>query len=202
MAKCVLLRIVSDLVGDPALRQHFDQSPETFLKNYDPLPEPQRSALFTMDRQKIGAAITAELMGFDVDETEFPPCSEEYLPEGSVDPLYPDPKPSIFRFRPKHVKLSDLSEPKFELIVTGQSFAPGATLEIQKKVGGDTAPKLGVSYTLLGTYRCSRIYAIVGPPPGQTPAIPPGAYVVKVINSKGKPNELPIQAPSDLTIVA
>jgi hypothetical protein len=199
MATCVLLQIVSDLIHDPALRQQFNQSPNAFMAPYN-LTSFQRSVLLTMDRATIGEAIKQEIAGFDIDPSEFPACSEEYLPEGSVQPLYPDAKPTIFRFHPHHVKLSDLPGSTFELIVTGQSFAPGVNMEVVDK--NTPASKLGVSFTPLGTYRCSRLYAIVGPPPGPATSIPVGAYRIRVINSQGSPNETILTAGADLVVDA
>ena len=148
-----------------------------------------------MDRPTITAAVKAELDNYQLAGGEFPPCSEDYLPElGQVLPQYPDPVPAVLRFRP--LKLAN--PPPCELIVTGQSFsrAPDAIVKIVAK---GTANALAVNSTLFGTFRCSRLRAVVAPP-GMTNAIAPGMYTVQVVNSPGTPKERVLTASLDLEI--
>jgi hypothetical protein len=193
-----LVHIVSDLIRDPALRQQFNEDPVKVMDEYE-LTKAERLILLTMDRPGITAAVKQELDSFQVDKSEFPPCSEEYLPElGQAPPEYPDPVPAILRFRPLKVKKNALP---FELIVTGQSFSrsPDAIVKVTEKANSSNT--LAVSSTLFGTFRCSRLRAVVAPK-GAALTIPVGKYKVEVDNNPGTANAKTLTASLDLEVEA
>jgi hypothetical protein len=191
-----LVHIVSDLVRNAALRQQFNADPVAVMNTYA-LTANERHILLSMDRATITDAVKAELDSYNLTAGEFPPCSEDYLPElGQAPPEYPDPVPAVLRFRPLKLK----NPPPLELIVTGQSFsrAPDAVVKVFQK--GNPASSLSVSSTLFGTFRCSRLRAVLAPRTG--PTIPAGTYTVQVVNCQGAPTESVLTATLDLTIEA
>ncbi len=193
-----LVHIVSDLIRDPALRVQFNQDPVEVMDEYQ-LSVDERLTLLTMDRALITAAVKQELDNFQLSAGEFPPCSEEYLPElGKAPPEYPDPVPAILRFRPLKVKQNAFP---LELIVTGQSFsrAPDAVVKVTDKA--NPANTLSVSSTLFGTYRCSRLRAVVAPK-GAALTVPAGMYKVEVENSPGTAKKKTLAASLDLEVEA
>ena len=193
-----LVHIVSDLIRDPALRQQFNADPGAVMDEYN-LTADERLTLLSMDRPNVTAAVKQELDNFQLAAGEFPPCSEEYLPElGKAPPEYPDPVPAVLRFRPLKVKQNP---PSFELIVTGQSFsrAPDAIVKVTEK--GNPANALAVSSVLFGTFRCSRLRAVVAPK-GAALVIPLGKYTVEVENSPGTAKKKTLPASLDLEVEA
>jgi hypothetical protein len=193
-----LVHLVSDLIRDPSLRQHFNEDPVEVMDEYE-LTADERLVLLAMDRPTLTAAVKQQLDNFQLAPGEFPPCSEEYLPElGKAPPEYPDPVPAILRFRPLKVKKNALP---FELVVTGQSFSrsPDAVVKVTEKA--NAANVLAVSSTLFGTFRCSRLRAVVAPQGGAL-AIPPGKYKVEVENSPGTAKAKILPASLDLEVEA
>ena len=184
-----LVRILGDLMHDAQLRQGFNLDPEGVMGRYG-LSHAQRSVLMSMNPGTIAAAVQAEITGFPFPD-EFPVDGENCLPEANaVVPIYPAPRPGVFRLRPRKIAVADIQNGLFELLVYGQSFSRDASLVVthgsaQMNITGEH---------VFGTFRCSRLRAVVA-------AQQPGAYRVQLKNCPGSANEELFPAPYDLQIV-
>jgi hypothetical protein len=120
-----------------------------------------------------------------------PPCSEEYRDDAEYGPfgdeprvMYPAPDPHIYRIRPRRVRKSDLKPGKerTELVVTGRSLCPDPEpIVLVKRLSDGATWELGTN--LFGTFRCSRLRAVLTPRDGDGGEIAAGFYNVIVRNN-------------------
>jgi hypothetical protein len=163
-----LLKLVAGLLARNDLRHRFNQDPMAVITEFG-LTTAERGILFSMDTKDIGKAVAKQFEQFEKevreaepDETEFPPCSEDYKPELSAGRTeYPSPTPAVYRIRPRKVLKSDIASAgeQVELIITGRSFCrdPLPYAKIRRMQDGVTWNLADVQ--LFGTFRCSRLRA-------------------------------------------
>lgn len=185
-----LLKLVASLLDDKGLRQRFNQDPRLVMTEFG-LNAAERNKLLTMDPATVAAEVALQFNAFEQEVNngnvvpgEFPPCSEDYKPElGSGGSEYPAPTPAIYRIRPRtisHAEVAAAGE-KLEVVITGKSFArdPDATAKVRRLSDSAT---WNVNSQLFGTFRCSRLVAVVGPKPPET-TLAAGNYQIIVRNN-------------------
>ena len=161
-----LLRIVHDLMVNPQLRQRFNQNPNAVIKEYDldGADEQQLETFLTMNPVDIGTKLEALVHNLRLKPGEFPAPSEDFFQEdGGGEPFYPDPKPGVFRIRPRRVRLAKAQQP-FEFVVFGQSLIEGrCDLELLRVTPANPANvRLDLSQpVVIGTLRGSKMRTVV-----------------------------------------
>lgn len=166
-----LVSLIDDLMQDREVLARFNRNPRKVAKDYD-LGSIQKAALFRMDPDGIGRAISLDLAthAAAMDPSEWPREGPDYYPlPGDPEPAYPTPTPAAFRFLPTTIALPSPAGPPpipttFELSVFGQSFMHGNTRIEIRPVGGGA--NLAVSeFKMFGTFRCSGVKGLVTFPP-------------------------------------
>jgi hypothetical protein len=196
-----LLKLAAALLRDRQLRMRFNHEPDQVIAEFQLTPA-HRSLLYSMKAKEIGDAIETvaptfaqEVRGKTPDPREFPPCDDQFLEDLDIGRTeYPSPEPQIQFIRPKRVKLQDLDglpgDKKFALTISGQSFARDPDPSVRVRHIPSQTDLMVQSY-LAGTFRCSRLVAIIANP---TPTgLSPGIYKVIVTNNgsditRGNPN--------------
>lgn len=194
MAKSAnLLMLVGALMRDEDVRRRFNEKPKRVMKQYK-LTSDDRDVLWAMDPAKIVSSVNGLIADLkqeithaanQMDPDEFPPIDDDYVETSG--PLYPDPKPAVFRVRPRKIELPAATHPSvcesFEIKLFGQSFSrdPEATVEVTG------AQQMLAEAAVLGTFRCSRMCVVVRVQAGGI--VPAGDYTVTLVNCPGGTNE-------------
>lgn len=153
-----LLRLVAALTHDAETQQAFVVDPHSLMDAHG-LDEPAQAALFSMDPDVIGAAITRELHGHEVT----PPTIK-----------WPGPHPEVRSFEPAKASAGGV----VALQVRGEGFLRSAALTLVAKDGGRTVP--GAVVSVGGGFREATLSAEV-----DLDGVPAGNYVVTVNNGHG-----------------
>ena len=153
-----LLRLVAALTHDADTQVRFVSDPHALMDEAG-LSEPLQAALFSMDPEVIGAAITAELKQHEVT----PPTIK-----------WPGPHPEVRSFQPSKAGAGA----PVDLAVRGEGFLRSASLTLVSKDGGRTVPAAVTSVG--GGFREATLHARV-----DLSDVPAGNYVVTVNNGHG-----------------
>jgi len=191
-----LTEIVRQLMLSRELRGRFNRNPEAVMSEFF-LTDEERHILYSMDATTISPEvfppIDTQVGAFNIPQGEFRPAGPNCVPDpGVAMPVYPAPKPGLFRVRPRQVTPADLLTVKdnpgnvtasfFEISVFGQSLSrdPLPLTTITHKASGAT---LTIDTTrVFGTMRCSQLTLLVVAP---TTAAGVGDYEIEVTNCPG-----------------
>jgi hypothetical protein len=188
------MNLLADLMRKPELRERFNRDLMGVVAEYgvDTAPAGQLEALLTMDAPTIAAKLQSLFQQAAMRPGEFPPPGPDFFSEdGGIDPMYPSPRPGVFRVRPRQVSAAVVNAKPvhaFEFVVYGQSFV---NVELKLKrvhpVVGAYA-RLSVPH-LFGTFRGSMLRTIVSPPQGEPNFTAGNKYQVIVLNQPGTGSE-------------
>jgi len=187
-----LARIVRDLMRDRHLRKRFNENPNEIMGEYG-VSDADRAVLLTMDNNQIAAKMPThmqvEVQKFKIPDDEFRAVSEDFFVEdGGADPQYPSPAPGVFRFRPQTrsavvLNAKPVGQRVFELVVFGQSL-----LDVDLNlVRADGAVCSRSNYSVFGTFRCSVLRAVFGPPGADVAWKGGDQYAVTILNNNTPP---------------
>jgi len=188
-----LIRLVAQLLDREDLRQRFNSTRDELLDEFG-LDKSEKAAIYTMDPVAVVKAVKKELTGFyaaipifgGMTDEEFPLVDENFIPEpGTSRQQYPDVEPAVIRVKPNPLHSSDIPRrnPRFELIVFGQSFPPEVLATVIRK---EDQKEMDVpdAADISGTVRCSRARVVVFPR-GSEGSFRPGAYSVTLTLKPG-----------------
>ncbi len=153
-----LLRLVAALTHDADAQHAFVADPYALMERYG-LDAPAQAALFSMDADIIGEAITAELKAHEVT----PPSIK-----------WPGPHPEVRSFEPARAPGGGT----VALAVRGEGFLRSARLTLVAKDGARSV--VGSVVSVGGGFREAVLHAEV-----DLGDVPPGNYVVTVNNGYG-----------------
>jgi hypothetical protein len=179
------------LLDDKELRRRFNDHPKRVMNEFG-LSSAEKSTFLTMDPHTIAVEVKAQFDAFEqeiesaeVEAGEFPPCNEDFKPElGATETEYPSPTPGVYRVRPRKATRTEIAAAgeKLEIVVTAKSLArdPDPTVKVRRL--SDAKEWSASKPELFGTFRCSRVRAVVVPRDTET-TIATGGYQVLVINN-------------------
>jgi len=185
------LYIIADLMRDADLRQRFNRNPKAVIKEYglDATGDDQQEQFLTMDKVKIAAKLQALFLNFEMRKGEFPPPGPDYLTEaGGIDPMYPTPKPGVFRARPTHPPAGA----SFEFVVFGQSFV---NVQLQLKRILPAAPPAVAQLSppnAFGTFRACGLQTVASPPTGEPAFVSGHKYQIVVMSPANTPSAVDV----------
>jgi hypothetical protein len=203
--------LVRDLLLGADLRRRFNRDPEGVMTDYGLIPD-ERAVLYSMDpdviKGEVFPPVGDQVKGFSIPAGEYQPESTDCLPDPGVTlPQYPQPKPALFRVRPRILSPSNVLTVKdqngnvvdrfFEIVIHGQSFSrvPASVPKITHQTTG--AALVAQQPLIFGTMRCSELRVLVKAP---TTSAGLGSYDVAVVTNPGTAQEKQIENKLELVI--